>query len=72
VRSVIACDEPTATASASTPVASAKASASSGRVRAPGAWTPSLPPTSPISASTKTPWSWQNFVTSLVAATLSA
>ena len=55
VRSVIACELPTATARASTPVSRAKASASRGLVRAPGAWTPSLPPISPSSASTLAP-----------------
>ena len=45
VRSVIACDEPTATASASTPVAATKSRASAGSVRTPGACAPSLPPT---------------------------
>jgi len=52
VREVIACELPTATASASTWVASTNATASSGSVRTWGAWAPSLPPTSPSSAST--------------------
>ena len=54
-RSVIACDEPTATARAPTPVSATKRAASSGSVRTPGAWAPSLPPISPSSASTSTP-----------------
>ena len=54
VRSVIACEEPTATASASTPVSATNARASAGSVRTPGACAPSLPPISPSSPSTKT------------------
>ena len=38
LRSVIACELPTATARASTPVAATKAAASSGSVRTPFAW----------------------------------
>ena len=49
VRVVIACELPTATASASTPVVATKATASAGSVRTPGAWAlcaaPALPPT---------------------------
>ena len=50
-RSVMACELPTATASASTPVAATNSAASPGSVRTPGACAPSLPPTSPSSAS---------------------
>ena len=46
-RVVIACELPTATASASTPVAAVKDAASSGSVRAPSAWAFNLPPISP-------------------------
>ena len=48
------------------------ATASCGLVRAPGACTPSLPPTSPSSASTHTPRSWHQAATSAVAATFSS
>ena len=72
VRSVIACELPTATARASTPVSWAKAAASSGLVRTPGACTPSLPPISPSSASTLTPAAWQRSATVRVTARLSA
>ncbi len=50
-RSVMACELPTATASASTPVAATNSAASTGSVRTPGACAPSFPPTSPSSAS---------------------
>ena len=65
----MACELPTATASASTPVAAAYLAASPGGVLAPASCTPSLPPISPISASTHTPRSWHHRVTSAVAAT---
>jgi hypothetical protein len=65
----MACELPTATASASTPVAAAKRAASSGSVRASGECTPFLPPISPISASTQIPLSWHHRVTSAVART---
>ena len=52
-RVVIAWEEPTATARASTPVADDEGGRlGRGRCGRPGAWTPSLPPTSPSSAST--------------------
>src|SRR5512132_1868300 len=54
----MAWEVPTATARASTLVAATKLAASSGSVRAPGACTPSLPPTSPSSASTQTARAW--------------
>jgi len=68
----IACELPTATASASTPVAAVKPAAWSGSVRARGECTPFLPPTSPSSASTHTPRSWHHRATSAVARTFSA
>ena len=68
----MACELPTATASASTPVDATKPAAWSGSVRATGECTPSLPPTSPSSASTQTPRSWHHAATSAVARTLSA
>src|SRR5690606_29217286 len=72
VRSVIACELPTATASRSTPVASANRAASSGSVRTPGACAPSLPPISPISASTTAPAAWPSATTRRVSATFSS
>ena len=63
---------PTATARASTPVSATKRAASSGSVRTPGAWAPSLPPISPSSASTSTPAASARSTTSRVVATLSA
>ena len=69
---IIACELPTATASASTPVAAVNLAASAGSVRAPGACTPSLPPISPSSASTHTSRSWHQAATRAVAATLPA
>jgi len=68
----MACELPTATASASTPVAATKPAAWSGSVRATGECTPSLPPTSPSSASTQIPRSWHHLATSAVTRTLSA
>ena len=65
-------DVPTATARESTPVAATNAAASAGSVRTPGACTPSLPPTSPSSASTTTPRPWQCSTTARVAATFSS
>ena len=72
-RSVMACEEPTATASASTPVSATNRAASSGSVRTPGACAPSLPPISPSSASTSTPAASRAAATTRrVVATLSA
>ena len=71
-RSVMAWEEPTATASAPTPVSATKRAASSGSVRTPGAWAPSLPPISPSSASTSTPAASARSTTSRVVATFSA
>ena len=48
------------------PVAATYAAASSGSVRAPGAWMPSLPPTSPSSASTHSPAECAHSATSRV------
>ncbi len=67
----MACELPTATASASTPVAATKPAASSGSVRACGECTPFLPPISPTSASTQAPRSWHHRATSAVARTFS-
>ena len=72
LRSVMACDEPTATASASTPVSATNRAASSGSVRTPGACAPSLPPISPSSASTSTPARAARSTTRRVVATFSA
>ena len=71
MRVCIACEEPTATASASTPVAATKAAASPGSVRTPGAWAPSLPPTSPSSLSTHSPRARSRRTAAEVAATFS-
>ena len=77
LRSVMACELPTATARASTPVAVTNSRASSGSVRAPGAcadsgaW-PSLPPTLPSSASSHSPRPWAQSAASRVAWTFSA
>ncbi len=68
----MACELPTATARASTPVLATKAAASPGSVRAPAAWTPSLPPISPSSASTQTPSAWQCATTPAVARTFAS
>ncbi len=68
----MACELPTATASASAHVDAANARASSGSVRTPGACAPSLPPASPSSASTYTSARWQCSVTSRVAATFAS
>src|SRR5690348_10510036 len=65
----IACELPTATASASTPVAATYPAAAEGSVRAVGECTPSFPPISPSSASAQRPRSWHHRVTSAVAAT---
>ena len=68
----MAWEVPTATARASTVVADTKPAAWSGSVRAPGRWAPSLPPTSPSSASTQTARAWQWAATCAVAATLAS
>jgi len=67
----MACELPTATASASTPVSATKPRAWPGSVRARGECTPFLPPISPSSASTQTPRSWHHAATSAVARTFS-
>jgi hypothetical protein len=67
----MACELPTATASASTPVSATKPRAWPGSVRASGECTPFLPPISPSSASTQTPRSWHHVATSAVARTFS-
>src|SRR5258706_155005 len=73
VRLVMACDEPTATARLSTPVASTNSAAWPGSVRTPGAWAlvtwDALPPTYPSSASTKTPCECKSMTARAVAAT---
>ena len=69
---VIAWELPTATARASTPVASTYAAASAGSVRTPGVCAPPLPPIAPSSASTHIPRSWSSPATSRVRATFSA
>src|ERR671935_180626 len=75
-REVMACELPTATARASTPVRATYSLASPGSVRTPAACAlagaPGLPPTWPSSASSHSPAPWAQTTAARVAATLSS